>query len=137
MSTPVSSSQASAVADVLLLHPAPSLSDQIARCAELRPGWRVATSRARKLPEIRKVLSQAATAIIDGTEDPCLAAEGFLQAVAQLGAGAVAMYTEATDRDLELLVRVRGSVYLLGPLWPEQWESFFDLQPSNTTRRAA
>jgi hypothetical protein len=122
----VSSPQASAVADVLLLHPAKSLSSQIARWAGQRPELRVATSFARKLPEIRKALDLSATAVVDATEDPCLAAEGFLQAVAQLGAGAVTMYTEITHRDLESLVRVQGSLFLLGPMWPDQWESFFD-----------
>ncbi len=122
----VSNLQVSAVADVLLLHPSKSLSDQIARWAHERPEWRVAMSAVRKLPEIRKVLDLATTAIVDASEDPCLAAEGFLQAVTQLGAGAVMMYTEVAHRDLELLVRVRGSLFLLGPLWPDQWESFFD-----------
>jgi hypothetical protein len=122
----VSNLQVSGIADVLLLQPARSLSDQIAHWARQRPGWRIAMSFARKLPEIRKVLDQTNTAIVDATEDPCLAAEGFLQAVTQLGASAVTMYTEVTHRDLELLVRVRGSLFLLGPLWADEWEGFFD-----------
>ena len=36
------------------------------------------------------------------------------------------MYTEVTHRELELLVRVRGSLFLLGPLWAEKWDDFFD-----------
>jgi hypothetical protein len=137
----VSTLQVPAVADVLLLHPASSLTKQIGDWARRRPEWQVAMSFARKLPEMRQVLRQTNTAIVDGTEDPCLAAEGFLQAVALLGADAVTMYTEVTHRDLELLVRVRGSLYLLGPLWAEKWDDYFDWslqhQPSSTTRRAA
>ena len=82
----MSTLQIPTIADVLLLHPAHSLTDQIGDWARRQPEWRVAMSFARKLPEIRHVLRQTNTAIVDATKDPCLAAEGFLQAVAQLGA---------------------------------------------------
>ena len=64
--------------------------------------------------------------MVDATEDPAQATDAFLQAVARLGAAAVTMYTEAAHDDLELFVRMRGSMFLLGPLLDQQWEEVFE-----------
>ena len=37
------------------------------------------------------------------------------------------MYTEVTHRELEVLVRVQGSLFLLGPLWADEVGGFFRL----------
>jgi hypothetical protein len=115
-----------ATADVLLLYPSCSLKDQIVVWASRHPERQVETSFERSLPEIRKLLRNAGAAMIDATADPGQATDAFLQAVARLGADAVVMYTEKMYDDLELFVRVRSSLFLLGPLFDEQWEEFFD-----------
>jgi hypothetical protein len=115
-----------ATADVLVLYSGISLSEQIGVWAARHPDWQVETSFERSLPEIRTLLRSASVTIVDATEDPSQATDAFLQAVARLGATAVAMYSEAMHDGLELFVRVRGSLYLLGPLSNEQWEEFFE-----------
>ena len=73
----------------------------------------------------RVLLRYARAALVDATEDAARAREMFLRAVASLGAGAVVMYTEIMHDALELFVRLRGSLFLLGPLFDEQWEEYF------------
>jgi hypothetical protein len=111
-----------ATADVLLLYPGQSLRDQMELWCGRHPDRRVQVSCERSLPEIRQLLHRAESTIIDATEDPCQATDAFLQAVARLGAGAVTIYTASGCDDLEVFVRMRGSLFLLGPLFDEQWE---------------
>ena len=113
-------------ADILLLYPGESLRDQIGVWARRHPERQVDSSLERSLPAIRGLLRRAGSSLVDATEDPGQATDAFLQAVARLGAGAVTMYTEATHEDLELFVRLRGSLYLFGPLFDEQWEEVFN-----------
>ena len=72
------------------------------------------------------VLRRAAMVVIDATERPARAQEAFLHAVRRLGAEAVVMYTERMHDGLELFVRLRGSLFILGPLLAEQWEEYFE-----------
>jgi hypothetical protein len=123
---PLSILHLSATADILLFYSGHSLSKQIGVWAARHPDWQVETSSERSLPEIRALLRNASMTIVDATEDPSQATDAFLQAVARLGVAAVAMYSEAMHEGLELFVRVRGSLYLLGPLSDEQWEEFFE-----------
>ncbi len=115
-----------ATADLLLLYPGESLMDQISLWTPRHPERQVATSFERSLPKIRTLLRNAGAAMVDATEDPSQATDAFLQAVARLGAGDVAMYTEVLHEGLELFARVRGSLFLLGPLFDEQWEEFLE-----------
>jgi hypothetical protein len=112
--------------DVLLLYPGRSLMDQVSVWAARHPERQMDMSLERSLPEIRKVLGHVGAAIVDATEDPAQATDALLQAVARLGSAAVAMYTETMHEDLELFVRMRGSLFLLGPLCDEQWEDLFE-----------
>jgi hypothetical protein len=75
--------------------------------------------------DLRMLLRYAGTALVDATENPGRAREVFLRAVARLGAGAVVVYTETMHDALEVFVRLRGSLFLLGPLFDEQWEEYF------------
>jgi hypothetical protein len=126
-----------ATADVLLLYPGESLRSQIRLWAMRHPERRVDASREKSLVEIRRLLCQTAAAVVDATEDPGQATDAFLQAVARLGAAAVTMYSEATHDDLELFVRLRGSLFLLGPVFDEQWEGVFQHLLRAGLRRAA
>lgn len=115
-----------ATADVLLFYPGGSLNDQIGLWSSRHPERQVETSFERSLPKIRKLLRKTGAAMVDATEDPGQATDALLQAVARLGAKTVAMYTETMHDGLELFVRVRGSLFLLGPLFDEQWQGFFE-----------
>ena len=112
--------------DVLLMYPGVSLTDQVQAWAGRHPDCQMAVSYERSLPKIRKLLDHAQSAVVDGTDDPSLAADTFLQAVARQGTDAVTMYTEKTNGDLELLVRVRGSPFLLGPMSEDEWDELFE-----------
>jgi hypothetical protein len=112
-------------ADVLLLYPSDSLGEQITVWAAQHADQRVETSFEHSLPEIRNLLRGADMAMVDATDDPSQATDAFLQAVARLGTAAVAMYSEVMHDGLELFVRVRGSLFLLGPLSGLQWEEYF------------
>ena len=79
---------------------------------------------ARVVPPIRAVLDRSDVVVIDASEDGPQAADTFCLAASCLGARATAVYTEQMHEGLELLVRVRGSQLLLGPLDDAQWEGF-------------
>lgn len=115
-------------ADVLLLYPGDSLKDQITLWSAQHPERQAEMSFERSLPKIRSLLRRATTVLVDATEDPSQATDAFLQAVARLGAGAVAMYTETMHDDLELFVRMRGSLFFLGPILNEHWNDYFERQ---------
>ena len=66
-------------------------------------------------------------AVIDATEDHALATEAFSQAAMQLGAAGAVMYSERMDDGVELFVRSRGALMLLGPLEEAEWEGVFNL----------
>ena len=121
-------------ADVLLLYPGDSLRDQVRYWSQQYPLWRVETSFERSLPEIRELLRGSSTALVDATDDPSLATDAFLQAVARLGSDSVAMYSEETPDGLELFVRLHGPLFILGPLFAHQWAEFFErfLENENT-----
>ena len=101
------------------------MKDQIDLWAVRHPEWHVERSCERSLPEIRRLLRSADAAMVDATQDSSQAVDAFLQAVARLGAGAVALYTETTHHGLEVFARLRGSLFLLGPLFDDQWEDVF------------
>jgi hypothetical protein len=115
-----------ATTDILLLYPGQSLLDQVDLWAAQHPERQLEVSRERSLPEIRDLLRHSGAAVADATEDPAQATDAFLQAVTRLGRSAVAMYTEVMHDDLELFVRMQGSLFLLGPLYEEQWEELFE-----------
>ena len=108
--------------DVLLLYPGVSLQNQIGLWAMRHSRRHVEASLGWSQRDQRVLLRYARTALVDATEDAARARKVFLRAVANLGAGAVVMYTETMHDALEVFVRVRGSLFLLGPLLDEQWE---------------
>jgi hypothetical protein len=118
-----------ATGDILLLYPGESLRDQIRLWRGRRLGRRIETSFEKSLPEIRGLLRHAGAALVDATDDPSQAADALLQAVTRLGANAAAVYSERMHDGLELFVRVRGSMFLLGPLLDDEWDGFFERWP--------
>ena len=92
--------------DVLLLYPGVSLQDQIGSWAMRHPQRHVEASLGWSQRDQGVLLRYVRTALVDATEDAVRAREVFLRAVASLGAGAVAMYTETMHDALELFVRV-------------------------------
>lgn len=124
-------------ADVLLFYPGESLRDQLGIWAVHGSERHVETSFERSLPEIRRLLRNAGAVVIDASEDPSQAADAFLQAVTQLGANAVTMYTEKMHDDLEMFVRMRGSLFILGPLFEQPWDELFERSLRTKDRHSA
>lgn len=107
--------------DVLLLYPGESLTSQGDFWASRHPSRNVASSFERSLPELRRLLHGASAVIIDATDDHAQAIDAFLQAIKQLGPGAVTVYTEIMHDGLELFVRTHGSLVMLGPSFDGHW----------------
>lgn len=113
-------------ADVLLFYPGKSLNDQVRHWNVRRPAYRVWNTEERSLPAIRQLLRSGTAALIDATHDASRAADAFLQAVARLGVGSVVVYSEISNEYIEQFVRMRGSLFLLGPMLDDQWDDFFN-----------
>ena len=110
------------------------------------PGWQVEVSFERSLPEIRKLLAHAHTVFVDGTEDPSMAVDAFLQAVARLGEQRRYGVHRHDARRIGVVCPGRGSLLLFGPMCNDEWDAMFDrklrrLRPNDAgqhgTRRAA
>jgi hypothetical protein len=89
------------------------------------PQQHIETCEGWSQDDLRVLLRYAGMVVVDATENPARAREVFLRAVSRLGANAVVMYTETMHDSLEVFVRLRGSLFLLGPLFDEQWEEYF------------
>ena len=99
--------------------------------------WRVCS--AGSPGDVHLALSEAIAAVVDATSDPGRALQAFQEAVGQLGASSVAVYTETMHAGLELSVRTRGAQLLLGPLGDVEWDAFFRkcLNPDHGPRTSA
>jgi hypothetical protein len=111
--------------DIVLFYPGRSLMEQIADWGRKRQDRAVVASFARSLPEIRGAMEKAGAVVVDATDDDAQATEAFSQAASRLGTAAAAVYTERMHEGLELFVRLRGALLLLGPLSEGEWEGFF------------
>ena len=109
--------------ELLLLYPSPALTGQVGLWAGRDARWSLRTCEARGPAEIRRAAAEAGLVLIDATDRPALAASALsgVQAVRR----PVAVYTQIVHEGLELYVRVRGALLLLGPMPPASWRSFF------------
>ena len=88
-------------------------------------GWSERLSSG-SLPELRRLLQRADSALIDATGDPALAADAALQAIGRLGRRSVAVYSDVAHEELERFVRAQGACFVLGPLDERLWAEFFE-----------
>lgn len=70
-------------------------------------------------------LAGADVALFDATESPGRAMDALQRGLEMTDAGAMAVYTEVMHEGLELFVRVRGTLLLLGPQSLTEWDGFF------------
>ena len=126
-------------ADVAVFYPGRSLTEQLDAWSQTHGEHRIEWSWAKSLPGIRRALRRADVVLLDATDDPKQAAETFSEALSRLDAHSVAVYTEHMHEWLELFVRVRGALLLLGPMHSEQWDGFFEgvLRSIETRRRGS
>jgi hypothetical protein len=103
-----------------------SLMHQVSNWVGKHPTYDFELSFAESLPELRTVMRRASVAVVDATEDPARAMAVFREVTAELGADRVAVYTERMHEGLELFVRARGVLLLLGPMSDAPWEELFE-----------
>ena len=112
--------------EVVLFHASQALVLQVADWIQKHSEFSLRLVSAKTPVEIDAAMDSAAVAIVDGTEQPDLAVDVLEIAVDRLGRERAAAYTERTNNDLEIQVRVRGSLFLPGPMSSIEWEGFFE-----------
>lgn len=111
---------------VAVFFPGNRLMHQASNWAVKWPQYELEFFFAQSLPEIQAALQGKALSIVDATEKPDRALAAFRRVVDELGASCSAVYTEKMHAGLELSVRGRGALLLLGPLSDALWEQWFD-----------
>jgi len=111
--------------EVVLFYAEQSLLLQLAEWVSQHPAYSLRVVSARAVGRIDSAMADAALTIIDVAENPGRAIDALQIAAARLGHDNVVVYTERTNDALEVVVRVRGSKLLLGPMSKLEWESFF------------
>lgn len=112
--------------EVVLFYAEQSLLFQLAEWVHDHPAYSLRVASARAVGGIDSAVADAALAIIDAAENPAGAIDVLEIAAARLGHDNVVVYTERTNDALEVVVRVRGSKLLLGPMSALEWEAFFE-----------
>lgn len=122
---------------VVVFCPGDSLTRQASAWAVRHPKFDLEFCYSTSMFEVRRATRDAAAVLIDATEDPAGAMAAFFQAIVELEAHAVAVYTETVhEESLELVVRARGALMLLGPVGDATWDGLFErmLQPKARSR---
>lgn len=121
--------------DIALYYPTESLLLQVAQWVHTHPYYHLRLVCSVHRGSVLAALKEAAAAIIDATERPDAAAN-MLEQIGKTARSRVVVYTEFPHEGLELFVRVRGVMFLLGPMEPEHWESFFErIESAGSARR--
>jgi len=109
-------------ATVVLFYASPSLGRQMAAWMAGRRNCAVVLSAARSASGVRKAVERARFVVVDASRNQGRAREAFSLALAQRGSDAVVVYTETAHAGLELFVRSRGGLFLLGPMPVAAWK---------------
>lgn len=110
---------------VALLYPGDSLMQQMSDYNGKRPGCEFQSSHADTPSELQELFRHTAISVIDATSDPDRAVAALDLAIERSDGHYSAAYTEKVHEGLELSVRSRGALLLLGPLSQLDWEGLF------------
>ena len=94
---------------------------QVSGWAVVCPAYDFRLSFTRSTQAIRNVSEEVSMAIIDATEKPAAALSAFDLMADDERADSTVVYTEVMHEGLELAVRSRGSLLLLGPMDDATW----------------
>ena len=122
----VSLTPRNAALPVALLYPGDSLVQQTSDYCGRRLACEFQSSRADSPSELREVFRHTAISVIDATSDPDRAVAALELAAEMPDRHCPAVYTEKVHEGLELSVRSRGALLLLGPLSQPDWEGLFE-----------
>ena len=119
---------------IAVFYPGNSLMHQVSGWAVKFPAYDFALSFEELALEVQAVLEDSTLSIFDATDNPARALIALNQAIAEGGPDSAVVYTESMYEDLELFVRSRGALFLLGPMDDAVWLELFD---KRTRRRKA
>lgn len=106
---------------------------QITEWGHLRPGADIRLASSSLPATLRALASEVLAAVIDATEHPEAAMRTLGGVLAVLRTAEMkpklGVYTEKVYEGLEMFVRLRGILFLLGPMGPVEWDGFFGTQP--------
>ena len=111
--------------ELLLLFPTASLVEQISECLQRQHELGLTVCHSIQPANQQGALAQVDIAIADATQEPEAAAKAFEIAAAVLGSHRASTYTEVMHTGLELFVRTRGGLLLLGPMSVTEWGGYF------------
>ncbi len=112
--------------EIVLFHAGQSLVLQVAQWIRRHSQYSLRLVSAKSPVAIEMALSNAAVIVADATTEGDLAMDVLEIACERLGRQQVAVYTEKLRNELEIQVRLRGSLLLAGPMSPMEWEGFFE-----------
>ena len=112
---------------VALLYPGDSLLQQMSDYSGKWPTCEFQTSRDDSPPELLAVFRRTAISVIDATNNPDRAVAAMELAAGTSDRHQPVVYTEKVHPGLELSVRSRGVLLLLGPLTEVDWGGLFEL----------
>ena len=110
---------------VVLFYAEQSLMEQITSFAYKRRRLFVRLVSSCNPAAINAALSNAGFVLIDATERPARAMDLLEYVLPQVGRERLAVYTERVYQGLEIFVRVRGVLLLLGPMERAVWSGLF------------
>jgi len=114
---------------VALFHAGKSLLKQVAEWSRFHPNVDVQLISPILPTTLQALTSGAAAVIIDATEHPATAMHILDSILAAMQSREtelkMCVYTENMYKGLEAFVRLRGILFLLGPMDPVEWDGFF------------
>ena len=117
--------------EIVLFHAGESLVAQTVEWVRENPTWVLELADARRNTVINAILVRVSAAIVDATADPGTALDICMQAEEDVRRHKLVVYTEIMHEGLELFVRTRGILLLLGPMELAEWTGFFSPRSSN------
>lgn len=109
---------------VVLMYPTQSLLDQVTDLVSSSPAFSVDPTYPLGDEAIRHAAMEGDIVVVDATQYTSATRHALELILQQMEPEQVAVYTERTDVGLEVFVRVRGVLFLLGPMSREEWEGF-------------
>lgn len=129
------SSTSTTIDDVVLFYAGQSLLEQITEWEHDNGRISLSLASLSSTIGVRNATRAAATIVIDATVCPREAMLVLQHTLTTLPSEIIAVYTEKVHNGLELFVRVRGVMLLLGPMSLSEWDGFFAKRLSTVMRR--
>jgi len=115
--------------EIVLFHAGESLLEQVADWVRRHRWISLRLVSSYQAATVRRSLARWTAGVIDATQHPRAALRTLQQVleVPDCRLPALCVYTERMHAALEMFVRRRGVLLLLGPMTQTEWSGFFDL----------